>query len=247
MKIWKKQLYSHGSKLRLCSHRCIADVLDQAQHRSKISIKIRRWFAKMLRLREQKMARLSRKGRGGRKLQEEASRQGSAVGALPIRESTVANPLTDLPTELIHDIASLLPPVSLLNLSQCCSKLHDLLTFDNGNLCWYKSLPAAALALEEEHQQSRGYETPEQRAKVRALGGPYMKSFDYKCEVLGHLAAQQRCAICFCTKDSNIHPVTARLGPLLMCSDCQQDYTISKFHAITLQVYTDLCISTSGA
>ena len=64
------------------------------------------------------------------------------------------------------------------------------------------------------------------RAVVKALGGPYEPSLDYRREIVGHLAALKRCQFCFCEKDSQGHPSNIMKWETLWCSDCFTAHSI---------------------
>ncbi|KAL9121796.1 MAG: hypothetical protein Q9187_001648 [Circinaria calcarea] len=60
------------------------------------------------------------------------------------------------------------------------------------------------------------------RTRVQALGGKYQPIFDYKLEIFGRLARQDRCFICLSTQ------IVARRWGILFCRDCLKEYVIAK-------------------
>jgi len=57
--------------------------------------------------------------------------------------------LSDLPPEVIRDIAKKLPALSVVSLSQSCSAIYTQLSNEEGNNVYYEVLPPALLMEEE--------------------------------------------------------------------------------------------------
>lgn len=152
--------------------------------------------------------------------------------ALAIAPTTIArdmNPRTlnrtapllhTLPYLVFRRICDFVEPLWLNNLSNTCIAMRTKLSFDDGNLIWYRALPAYILP-DELYQPTPGRPAP---LLDRLLGGHYRPECDYKREIFGRLAGGLRCQVC-------LRPITGRTKPwnVRLCQFCFERYTISKF------------------
>lgn len=128
--------------------------------------------------------------------------------------------LHTLPDLVFRRICEFVEPLWLNNLSNTCVAMRTKLSFNNGNLIWYRALPAYILSVES-YSPMPGL--PAQLLD-RMLGGHYRPEYDYKREIFGRLAGGLSCQIC-------LRPITGRTKPwnIRLCQLCFHKYTISKF------------------